>query len=482
MNFIKKNYIVLLVIFLNFIFLLNYLFRSTANIIYGDQFYSIGLIVTKFYEKNFNIFSVLKNVWEFGGIHRGVGGVFFILFNTKYFDFNTQVEIYFGGFILFITSLIIFFYYEKKLPLKNLITRMLFIPISFIIMNLDQAELLGNGNGLYLFCRMLFFVIVFINFENLIKKRSLKNLIFFITTLLMNTFLFSAGYTIPFLVALFIIFLLYFFINKSFKNKKFIIHFLVTVFFCLFIYINGITSHIVGYNPEPQRKETSSLFYNITNNTSSFLRFGLLGLTSNIINVNLVTIAKTVDISDLTLLIVGLVLLASYIYSIILFVKNKIYKITYMPLFFIIYAFLIYGSIAITRYSYNSLYPYYSMSSRYTLDTHYGLIGIIWILIYSICIEKNFNKQKIKVKIFKKIFLPILIMLFIITAQIKTAKTEWMIGPYRKEYFNTIRKIALMEKYNNKSEMDLFQNSSNPKLVIDSLKFLKKYKLNVFAE
>ena len=118
------------------------------------------------------------------------------------------------------------------------------------------------------------------------------------------------------------------------------------------------------------------------------------------------------------------------------------------------------------------------MSSRYTLDTHYGLIGIIWILIYSFWDKGNF---KINKKEINKMIVPILIIVFIIGGQIWANLIEWKIGPYRKIYLNGLKTVALKRDLTDLNGLKLFQKP-DIELVIRSLEFLDKYKLNVFIE
>lgn len=474
MNFIKKNFPVLFLVLLNFLFLVFYLHRSTANIVYSDQFYTVDMVVKRIYEKNFNLFAILARTWNEGGMHKSIGGVFLTLINLKFFKLNTLVDMYSSAFVLLLTVLVLYFYYNKNLTGNKLLPRFFFLLISFIVLSLDQVELLTFGNGLYLFLRMFLFIITFIVFEQFIKKFSLRNLIFFSIPLFVNLFFFSGGYTIPFFIGLIVILFVDYLNNDSIKiNKISLIITLGIILFSSIVYSIGGFNQTLPYSLDPLSKVIFPVKL-ISHQPFNFLRFTLLSLTGNIVDVNIIS-TPSLKIADNLLLTIGVLLMLIYFYAIYLFFQNKLYKKTYLPLFFIIYSFFIYLSVGMTRFGFSHILPYYSMSSRYTADTHFGLIGIIWIiaLVYV-------DKLKLTKINFKKIILPVLIVIFIMIGQIFTIKAEWKAGPYRKIYFDNLRKIAL-EKNKTKKELKLFE-VYDLKLVEKSLNFLEKHGLNVYAD
>ncbi len=161
-----------------------------------------------------------------------------------------------------------------------------------------------------------------------------------------------------------------------------------------------------------------------------------------------------------------------------LFFRKHSTKTSYLPLFFIIYSLITSVSISVTRFSYAFDYPYYSMASRFSLDTHYGVIGVVWILIKTYWHNISFINKRL---FYQKYLWLVLILCFIILGQVWTNIEEWHVGYYRKKYFENLIRIALSGDYSNKKEIALFQ-VYDQQWIIKGLNFLKQHKLNVFSE
>ena len=165
---------------------------------------------------------------------------------------------------------------------------------------------------------------------------------------------------------------------------------------------------------------------------------------------------------------VGVFVLLLYIISIFLFFKDKIYKISFVPFGFIIYALMV-G--LLLSYGRGTMFDSeYLISSRYVYQSKVGLIGVAWIMSLKLC--DNTNKASILKRCFITLIFAVM-MFFYVDAFFK----EKTIEPYRRIYYEAaIKYIENPDTIEN--NYYIFQDTQEH--VDYVIPLMKKYKLGTF--
>lgn len=458
---IRENKLFIFVLLSVFFIYIIYINRSAANIIFQDQYDFLGFI-----ERYFNGNLKFIDLWQSHMEHRTLGYNILFVINAKYFDLNTLYEMYLGSIFLVITSVLLFRQYKKSLNFdtSKLWTTFAFIPIVLIVFSLNQWENIVFGLGMSIFLRMMFFLLTFITFDNMLSGKSSTP---FVILLTLSILLFGAGYSPAIVVSMVLILVLKIYIDRKTskeRNIKSLLTIIIASSILFLIYFYKIYDKNMVNNTTGITEKVEF----ILNNPIMAIKFLLSSFSSSLIGLNFLN--KYFD--DVGILILGVFVIIIYLSSLILFIKVKMYEKTYLPLLLIIYSLIIYGLILIGRLDYGVKY---GMSSRYVTDTQYGIVGATWIFIFYL-----FNKIKRKIVDFKS-YIFILICIFLVSAsQLIIFFTEWNIGPYRQENFNQLRDIAIYPELYHDSDFENFQYPIDK--VKDGLEILKKNNLNVFSE
>ncbi|WKL04001.1 hypothetical protein Q0F98_12410 [Paenibacillus amylolyticus] len=206
---------------------------------------------------------------------------------------------------------------------------------------------------------------------------------------------------------------------------------------------------------------------NILSHPIDATKFIFVSIASSVIGVSIYEKYLSINF----MIFFGFSLFVAYVYYIYCFFKNKIYERTIVPFLLIVYSFIIFVLILVARFNYGLDY---GVSSRYTTDTQYGIIGLLWM---SATMSTNRSLSRWNVK--KIINLMLVAVVFI--AYLFTNIIEWKTSPYRKIYFENLQQIALNYSNSSNDELSLFQNP-NIEAVINGFRLLEKNHLNIFSE
>jgi len=469
---IKRNYIVLLMLLLQLMFYVYYINSSAANIIFQDQFHFI-----QFVDKYFNSSLSFGDLWRGHLEHRTLGYNIIFLLNAILFHLNTMYEMYMGAIILFLTSILLYYYYRKNLDYDNDLFVLVSFPLVFyIVFGLNQWENIVLSLGLAIMIKMLFFLIVFIFIDMLICNEKFHNKLAFLysLSLFIAVLLFGGGYS-PALVGSIIVTLFCKIIINKTANKKDLKVFLLIII-ASSIALSIYYYHIYYNNMIMDNLSIIKRLDIVLDNPMGAVKFFLLSLSASLFGVDLLNNYMSQNLY----IFIGIIIIFIYFYSIILFILSEMYRKTYFPLMLMFYSLIILGMILIARYYCGVTY---GMSSRYVTDTQYGIIGAIWIIFYFFANKKEIlilNKEKKESRYYKKKAILISILILVIIGVSITNIIEWKISPFRKANFLKMRAIAL--DTDNITDNDIRMYQYNKDLVIDGLKILKKNKLNVFYD
>jgi hypothetical protein len=467
-SLILGNYIVFIFSIFLFILYIVYIQKSTENIIYQDQFEKVHLnFISNYFEGKLSF----KDLWASDGGHRLLGYHTITLINAIFFKLNTQIEMYLGAVILLIACILLYTSYQKSL--KDIsdpkFIQLSFLLISIILFSLNQWENIVFGMGLSIIIPILSFLITFLLLEKILLNYNFSlfsfSALWFLLAIASSVLIFGIGYSFGLIGSIIIVLFMKIFIFKDnfVKNN---IKVLLFVSFSLIIFFS-IYFYKIYENPYSSPSSFIKGLSLISQQPINTGKFILLALSASIFGNDFSNqyLSRTIS------LIIGGLLLVIYVYVLKKYISLKIYSKTYLPLFFIFHSLIIIGLTLLARLSYG---VDYGMASRYTTHTQLGLIGIIWIIIFSLFCEKK------NVRAFNKIT-ALSILMFILFGQILTNIVEWKISPYRKLNYEKMRHMAISpEEYAPEDFKKMFQTKED--LVFDGLKILKKYELNVFHD
>lgn len=168
---------------------------------------------------------------------------------------------------------------------------------------------------------------------------------------------------------------------------------------------------------------------NILSHPIDATKFIFVSIASSVIGVSIYEKYLSINF----MIFFGFSLFVAYVYYIYCFFKNKIYERTIVPFLLIVYSFIIFVLILVARFNYGLDY---GVSSRYTTDTQYGIIGLLWM---SATMSTNRSLSRWNVK--KIINLMLVAVVFI--AYLFTNIIEWKTSPIERYILKTYNKSHL---------------------------------------
>ncbi|WP_227013554.1 hypothetical protein [Paenibacillus psychroresistens] len=427
-----------------------------------------------FLGKYYNGDLTFQDLWRGHLEHRTLGYNIIFLLNAIFFHLNTTLEMYFGAFILAITSIILFKNYSRSLHQlgNDKYKQFSSLFIIMLLFSLIQWESIVFSLGIAEFIKNLFFILTFVYLDLVINFRTRKNIIVFILFFICSILVFGGGYGPALVLSMIIILIINLFISKSVKfskNLKLLLYvlFLSSVLFLIYFY------HIYEDNMVAEHASISQKISFIFHHFINAIKYVLLSISSSVVGVNVADKYFSLNKN----IIIGTLIALLFVYSLIKFFKTKMYIKTWLPLLFFIYGFITFGLILVGRFDFGITY---GMSSRYVPNTQFAIIGIVWILFYCLFLEIKVNASEVKKYKKTKIILYLLLIGVIFSGHLVTTIVEWKISPYRKINFEKLRTIAMdIDKYSS-SDLNMFQYDES--MVRNGLKILQKNNLSVYYD
>lgn len=435
-----------------------YLSQATSNVPVMDYWKYLNRFVDKMYTSGLT----LADLWESDGIHRGPMSFLYFLINVHFFHYNTQIGVYFGCFARIVLTILLYKIFKNYCLKRKIWTESHFLTSILVIalaFNLNQYEIITLEFSFSFAVRTLVFVLTFKFTEDVLligDKR--KNVIEISLWYIGVICLFAAGY-FPAVVGV-IIFCLIFHIMVNFKNERWRYR---REYVILFIGLAiGTLLYMIDLGDANLALTQKSFFSSIF--SKEIIKGVLIMLGASI--------SKLEDMR--ALMIVGLVLALIYLFSIVWYLKKKMYRYSYMPMLMIGYMTL---SIFIIYWGRSDSFGLESLAaSRYTCETVVGLLGLSMILIDGIFFREKSERNEVKVFLSKLIFTGAVI--FVLLNVFFSDIQEYRISQYRKEYQdNLISDMMLIDELRD-DELGAFQ--ADPSTVRTGVKIMKHYKLGVF--
>lgn len=451
------------------LFLYYYINSAGYNVVYTDY-----IRITNLYLSLDHI-PTLSQMWLSSTGQRSLGYFPFLFINVYFFDFNTMFDMTLGILSIFLSSLVIIKYYLKNdLGFANCFL------VLILIYSLNKWELLLNGTG---WAALFAFALMYYNFlifdDVFIKQNNSPfNMLLMCLLPIVIIFGFAGGYSIAYVLASILVLALCMingYIVNGKINKCIILPASVLVgSIILYLWDMPINQAVIGGN--------SSFFELLSHNFSYIVSFTLASFASTIIGQETFFAG---GYPESLLIVLGLLVILCYIFSIYLYLKNKLYQKTFFPMFMILFAIITHLIILYSRSGFNTIS--YGMSSRYEPAFLFGIIGVFCIFAYSLK-ETHPNYKKINPLKFLQcqktrksainIVMVIFMSVFIIGTVVTTLDEVHKI-PYRFDAYNNMETIAL--KYHVTSDQDLSTLQTPGDQVRNALQILEKKKLNIFS-
>ncbi len=444
-----------------FALLFTYIWATATNYTYSDEIYAVrGGVVENYLNGTLSF----ADLWRPALSIRVLGYRLLLLADIKWFSMNSRIFVLIIPFLLLSSAFLIYTDYRKSLSpgcSPEFIATTLFF-LTLIIFNIIQWQALIFRGALFFQLPMPFIIASFISLELYLSQGRKYWIPAFILTAL-AVLIFGGTIIFSFAPALSLTFLCYILTRRLSLKIDFwlrastISFFLVTL---AFIYIFKI------YQNDYIQPFPYSFVTDIFSRPLEAMQFYLSAFGASIIGIDVFFTYDYFSLRDIIL--TGVVVLLFYVFALTLFFKSRMYEKTYLPFFLITQVFFFLAFMTIARFGLNDIS--YSMSSRYTCVSLFGLASIVWILIF-------FLSQPAKPNVLMKSIINSLFVI-IFSGLLLTSIVVWRVQPERKAKFEQLYDIAM--RVDTATYDELLNFAAPPELVRDSLRLLRKHKLNMY--
>lgn len=264
-----------------------------------------------------------------------------------------------------------------------------------------------------------------------------------------------------------IILLLSFIIDR---NTKWLIPISTIVFA---IILQRIFFQMVGFQTGYSETQAVSLISDKIQHIPEYLLYMGVGLLSAWANIDaLITQTK---INHVFIYVIGSVVFATYLYTLFLFYREKIYTTTIIPGILILSSLLTGAGASMFRFKPDVQAAISANVPRYYLLYVLGAIGVIWTWSMLINLSKSDNR-------IKSMYLTIVSLTLV--SQLASSIIAWNSTVYRIKAYNNAHQIMLRNADGDTTvKPPRFMTGSNyPEPYLNGLKVLKENRLNMFSE
>lgn len=444
-------------------FCLNYIWRAGANIIYTDYIrITCNYLPDVFDIHKFLVPDILTRV-PVNYLARIV--------NVLFFGYDTRFDMVLGAVCLAAAAWILGSYcYRKKL---NIIW---YLMVLLVMFSLNKWEMLLNGTGWVHFLAFACFYYYFIVVDRAMLKGQAKRHDELLLKILPFLFVFTVtgNYCAsPYAV----IVLLYIWCAwKERKetgswNKKYMVYILCNI---IPVLLYWISSQFV--NEPPVGVATGSILAYLIEDPLFFIKFLIKSFGTMLIGEETAqywNLHSGASLSGTTMAALGVVVIVFYLAALIIYWREKLYKISWLPLLLMLSGGLNHLIILIARWRF--LKKDYGMSSRYALQFQVGILGIILTFALASKCRREWNRKKVCAVA----VLSAVICITILSGNLITTYSENSRAQYRRDYFESLQEFALREEPLTEEELGWFQYKYLD-LTQKALDILKENHLNIF--
>lgn len=430
-------------------FMVIYISIASSNVPIMDYWKYINALVEKSYTGGVSFVDLYSN----NGVHRSPFQLFIFLINVKVFHYNTQIAMYLGVVVSMINS-IVFYKVVKKNTSNEKIANVMGIVGIFFFFSLGAYEIIAQEFALASQIRVFCFLILYIYTDKLLKtwgETFDKKTSYLALYYLLVIDILGGAFAISLSITVMMILLFDAIYKKVNGNRINIFNYIVLyigLFLGDFLYLYGLQ---VGGDVNTSVGISELIRY-------FFKGLFLVGGSSLFGTYNSLTV----------LMVLGIVIICCHIICIVLYILNKVYKKTYLPVFLYIYTFGFYCMIFLGR-SGNGIE--YLISSRYIIDSLFAILADILVLT---CVLSQCKRKKKY-----SIVLGSIMILFFLVGVLKADYEEVKRAPYRKQFDDNLIQIMMQIDDCSDDELNSFQANS-PEMVRSGVDIMKKYHLGIF--
>ncbi len=454
----KSKLILTASILIPFLYIMFYVWDTACGTVFRDDMYLIkGAVVEKFCERTLTF----ADLWRPTGGSRLLGYNLLMLLNISGFGLSSRLVVLLIPIFLLATAFLLYRDYQRSLAglcSPACIAGTYALPM-LLLFNLAMWEGLTFDYAIIFVWSVPWFLASFYALEGLLLDGSGVSWLLAVTIPSLAVLVFGQTSSFAWGVALAITFGCYVTLHRKTLPKGFIFRALggaAVLGLLAFLYLYRIKEN--DYFPGSKYVDWS-LFANLW----SVLRFILAALAASVVGVD----AYKSDLGSAPVVALGFLVVLVYGLALILYFRTRMHERTYLPFFMIAYALAFVASMTIGRFRYGLLY---GMASRYTCSTICGIIAIVWIALFVLA------KPPSATRFLRSALLAVVILIF--AGMCWTSILEWKIQPYRKENFERLPEIARQLDTAYDEELAAFEE--RPPLVRESLRVLRKYRLNVY--
>lgn len=445
-------------ILLPFFHILFYVWSTARNIVFRDDMYLIkGSVVEKFCDGTL----AFADLWRAAAGTRLLGYNLLLLANTAWFGLNSRAVVLLIPFVLLAAGILIYRDYHRSLAgLRSpaWIAGLYALPM-LLLFNLTLWEGLGFAFAIIFVWSVPWYLVSYYALEDLLRTgRRISWLCAIIATSL-AFLVFGQTSSFAFAVALAITLGCGLWINRQNLPKGIVFRVAAVVaLFALLVFLYLYRIRTNDYFPGSTRLDLSLL-----NDPRDLVSFILTAMLASVLGVDV----SKAHFSPSAIVAMGSMVILVYSLALFLYFKTRMYERTYLPLYLITYTFAFVGFMTVGRFRFGLQY---GMASRYTCNTIYGIIAIVWIAIFV-------RAKSAPVMRFVQSALLASATLFF-AGLLWTTVVEWRVQPYRKLRFERLQAIAL--ELDTAFDDELAGFEERPSVARDSLLVLRKYRLNVY--
>lgn len=436
--------------------LLSYINTHCKNTIYMDE---IRLIATVG-EKIINGEMRLVDYFTVHSGHFSIGTYLLLAFDIKVLKLNTLL---FTKLIPLFLAIILFILSMGRLKTesnkaKGLMFDIVFMVVAaFLLFSLYQWEIIWFSYGSIIFLSNVFFILSFLLLCLSFNKEEYKSYILGSSIIgILTALLFGSGYDYAFLGTMLIINVMGIISNYKDNKTKALWYF---ISLCLNFILLAFLAIILLTGSKSDVTATGTLL--------DLIKFYIVSISS-------LFLSNEIQYSMLLRYSIGIVFIIIMLVAVYIYFVKGYYKKSLLPLCLILFSQMVFGSVAITRFSFGLDY---GMASRYYTTYIYSLIAVIDILFYYCYCESK--------KIYKFITLVIIGFICFVSyhGQTQFYDNEKVKVYYRKELAETMISTSLFYDaidITDEDLMALYQNDSE--YIIKCFNFFKKYKLYTYSD
>ena len=176
-------------------------------------------------------------------------------------------------------------------------------------------------------------------------------------------------------------------------------------------------------------------------------------------------------LSDNGVLLLGLLVIAAYIFAIVLYIRHRIWKRTLFPMILMLSGG--FNHVLVTASRWIFLSESYGLSSRYGAQFMIGVIGIL--LTLAICVKDRDADGENRKMGFAKLTLSLLITLMFLFGNCFTTYLEMGVAPYREENYTKLQQVVFNDRdYEPEELADYLEWGKSEETMYKALEILEK--------